>query len=214
MPTRGCGSRPRRFAATPPSRSDAPPTPGVPSNVGPSTCSSCDASGSWSRSRPHLCRQRAGRHAVSLSLDPDAEHRILVAVSAVGRPARTWPGVRLDGVSRPGAERTNGVGRMAAPRSAGLRCAAVFGAAFTRPATVPIPGEWKDICRRRRHGDTGGARIRGGPAPPTGGRTDGHGARGGEASSGRRPLDDRQRCRRLHRSRGVHGSRSARARLS
>ena len=40
MPTRGCGSRPRRFATTPPSRSDAPPTPGVPSNAGPSTCSS------------------------------------------------------------------------------------------------------------------------------------------------------------------------------
>ena len=40
MPTRGCGSRPRRFAATPPSRSDGRPTPGVPSNAGPSTCSS------------------------------------------------------------------------------------------------------------------------------------------------------------------------------
>ena len=33
---------------------------------------------------------------------------------------------------------------MVAPRSAGLRCAAVFGAAFTRPDAVPIPGEWKD----------------------------------------------------------------------
>ena len=40
MPTRGCGSRPRRCAATPPPRSDGRLTPGVPSNVGPSTCSS------------------------------------------------------------------------------------------------------------------------------------------------------------------------------
>ena len=39
-----------------------------------------------------------------------------------------------------GRGRTNGDGRMAAPRSAGLRCDAVFGAAFTRPAAVPILG--------------------------------------------------------------------------
>ena len=38
---------------------------------------------------------------------------------------------------------------MAAPRSAGLRCAAVFGAAFTRPDAVPIPGDiWARIGLR------------------------------------------------------------------
>ena len=144
MPTRGCGSPPRRYAKPPPSLSDGQPTPGVPRTVGPSTCSSCDASGSWSRSRnTTLARQRAGTapFPVRDSLDPDAEHRILVAVSAVGRRARTWPCGSTDCRGR---ARSNGDGRMAAPRNAGLRCAAVFGAAFTRPAG-----------RRRRLADHG-----------------------------------------------------------
>ena len=80
VPTRGCGSRLRRFAATPPPRSDGRSRPGVPSSVGPSTCSSCDVSGSWFRSRaPTFARVARGTapFPVRDSLDPDAEHRIL-----------------------------------------------------------------------------------------------------------------------------------------
>ena len=119
MPTRGCGSRPRRFAKPPPpSLSDGRSTPGVPRNVGPSTCSSCDASGSWFRSRHPP--SPAWRAALLRSLSATPLIRTLntaysVVVSAVGRRARTWPCGSTQ-VSRPGAdERTASPHGRAAP---------------------------------------------------------------------------------------------------
>ena len=55
MPTRGCGALPRRFVRIPKPRSDGRRTPGVRRTGGPSICSSCDASGSWSHSRNPPC---------------------------------------------------------------------------------------------------------------------------------------------------------------
>lgn len=88
MPTRGCGSPPRRFASTPTRLFDARPTPDGHWTCGPSTGSSCDVSGSRPRSRPpkpqRMRSAGTGRHPSSDVIRP-----------AVGTAARRIFQIRL-----------------------------------------------------------------------------------------------------------------------
>ena len=96
MPTRGCGALPRRFARIPTPRSDGRRTPGVRKTGGPSICSSCDASGSWSHSRnpPLPACARALLHSLfgtSFDLDVDAAWWPVAVSDAARRSSSAWP---------------------------------------------------------------------------------------------------------------------------
>ena len=178
MPTRGCGSRPRRFATTPPPRSDGRPTPGVPSNVGPSTCSSCDASGSWSRSRNPLGPPGARALLRSLSatpLDPDAEHRILVGVrrwtpgSALRRPPSLlsiqWSSAMICRLDLSSHQAADELPRYAASSSAGVMRVPEQLPCFLLSIVprCPLPAPRRGGCSR---GQCDRPRMVEAPAPP------------------------------------------------
>ena len=111
MPTRGCGALPRRFASTPPPRSDGRPSPGGRRTFGPSTCSSCDASGSWPHSRP------PHRNRTCVSPEPGG----IQAASDVIRPAARWAGTRRQPRSAPSTSAVV-AGRNPEPRSVSGDC--------------------------------------------------------------------------------------------